>query len=147
MRQKSTKVEFDGYTFDSKTEYRYYLFLQSIAEAYNIIDIEVHPRFEVVPAHYYECPLCYGEQQRLNKQTGRMNQCPKCKGKGHIKKSPTYYTPDFIVHYEDGRMKVIDVKGYANESFPLRKTLYQARYKKCVVVVEWHKVKGWVEKY
>jgi Protein of unknown function (DUF1064) len=147
MKQKSTKVEFNGVVFDSKTELRYYQFLLSVAEQANIIDIEIHPCFEIIPAHYYECPLCYGAQKKLNKQTGNMNQCPKCKGKGHIKKKPTYYTPDFIVHYLDGRKKVIDVKGYANESFPLRKTLFQAVHKKCVVVVEWHKIKGWVEKF
>lgn len=146
MRQFSKKVECMGYTFDSVTEKDYYLLLLENKERAGIKEITVHPKYEIIPAHYYVCPLCYGTKTTISKKTGNDVQCPKCRGKGHIKHAASYYTPDFVIEYNHGGVKVVDVKGYANEGFPLRKKLFEAVHKKYVTVVKKDKHKGWVEK-
>lgn len=44
------KVKADGYTFDSRAEYRRYCELKLLQMAGEIACLEVHPRFELAPA-------------------------------------------------------------------------------------------------
>jgi hypothetical protein len=47
-KQKGNKVEFEGYIFDSQTEYKRYLTLSSRLAAGIITSLEVHPSFELL---------------------------------------------------------------------------------------------------
>ena len=47
-KYNAKKVKFDGYTFDSRAEYRHYLLLIKRQNDGEIIDLVVHPKFNIV---------------------------------------------------------------------------------------------------
>src|SRR5687768_16077994 len=47
-KQKGNKVDYDGHTFDSQTEYRRYLVLAARLVDGTITNLEVHPSFELL---------------------------------------------------------------------------------------------------
>lgn len=77
------KTELDGIKFDSKKEAAYYQELCLRKRAGDIMDFEVHKRYELIPAFYNS------QNERVRAMT---------------------YTPDFVI-YHDGMVEIVDVKG------------------------------------
>ncbi|MDZ5711637.1 DUF1064 domain-containing protein [Jeotgalibacillus haloalkalitolerans] len=130
----SHKVEIDGIEFDSATEAAYY---KQLKRDPDVLDIECHPKFNILPAYEVECKKCKGAGRILNNRTLNLNKCAQCKGKGSRQKAGSVYTADFKVTYQDGYTEYIDVKGGpVNEGFPLRKKLFEVLKGVELIVVE-----------
>ncbi len=127
----SKKTVIDGHEFDSQTEAEYYEYLKSR----NDVDyIELQPKFNLMDRFSVVCSRCdYGKVP--SPKTGRLIKCKTCDGTGMRERQPWTYTADFRVRYVDKREVIIDVKGFANERFPLVKKMfeYQNGYELLVV--------------
>jgi len=94
------KVTVDGITFDSKKEANKYCELKVLKRAGEIVDFELQPEFELIPGFTYK-----------NK-----------------KYRPIKYRADFKVIYPNGRVVVIDTKGYRTKTYQLKKKMLLYRY-------------------
>jgi DnaJ-class molecular chaperone len=92
-----------------------------------------------------DCKKCIGEGKKPSPKTGKLIKCVRCEGTGKISKQSWSYTADFLIEYNDGYSEVIDVKGHANERFPLVKKMFEYKNGHELIVVEKSK-KGWVRK-
>jgi hypothetical protein len=118
---RSKKVVVDGCEFDSQTEAQYYEYLKSRDD---VTDITLQPGYTLVEPFEFECRRCvYGKVK--SPKTGNLIKCKSCDGKGYRNKRPWTYTADFKVTYENGKVEVIDVKGWANERFPLVRKMFE----------------------
>lgn len=95
------KTEYNGITYDSKREAEYARDLDILKQAGMILDYERQPVF----------PL----QDRFikNKKVYR----------------PIRYVADFKVTYLDGRVEIIDVKGFKTTEFKLKEKMFHYRYR------------------
>lgn len=95
------KTEYNGITYDSKREAEYARDLDILKQAGMILDYERQPVF----------PL----QDRFikNKKVYR----------------PIRYVADFKVTYPDGRVEIIDVKGFKTTEFKLKEKMFHYRYR------------------
>jgi len=135
---KHKKVEYEGHVFDSQTEYEYYLHLKGRED---VTDIVLQPFFTLMEAFNIECGRCIDGKVTSNK-TGNLIKCKRCKGTGRIKRREWRYTADFLVVTDKGMLEVIDVKGWANERFPLVRKMFEYKYGHELLVVKKHG-KGW----
>lgn len=87
-------------TFDSEVEARRYARLKAYQEAGHISDLQVHPRFELLPGFTDR----YGKRQRA-----------------------IVYEADFS-YVENGVQVVEDVKGMQTDAFKLKMKLFLSRY-------------------
>jgi hypothetical protein len=94
------KVTVDGIEFDSVKEANYYLYLRQLQKTGEVVKIELQPRFELLPGF----------------------------AKNGKKYRPINYTADFKVTYADGRVEVIDTKGYKTQVFKLKHKLFEYKY-------------------
>ena len=142
MKIRHKKVVYEGIEFDSLTERDYYIHLKQQS---NIVDIELQPKYELVKAFTVECNKCRGVGKIPSPKTDRMIKCRTCEGDGWKKRQAWTYKADFLVTYNDGYQEVIDVKGHANERFPLVKKMWEKKFGKELIVVK--KIKGrWIRK-
>lgn len=90
----NTKVEIDGVKFDSKKEGRVYVLLKGLLERGVISDLELHPKWELIP-----------------KITEKYTKHLKTKDKECERtiQLPITYTADFAFTYREERI-VVDVK-------------------------------------
>ena len=103
-KYKSKKIEIDGIKFDSKAEGDYYLLLKKYKETGTVKDFELQPKFVL--------------QEKF-----------KHRFSGNIRSLT--YTADFKVVVQVGQFKIIyvvDVKGKANETSPLKRKLFLNKY-------------------
>lgn len=98
----ASKVELDGYKFDSKKEARYYQELKLLQKG------GVVKSFELQVAYVL--------------QEGFRHKC--CKRKV----LPITYLADFVVHYTDGHTEVVDVKGFRTKDYKIKKKMLLYRY-------------------
>lgn len=132
------KIEYKGIQFDSETEFRYYLDLEKDK---SVLRIDLHPKFNIIPAYGVKCKKCDGRGVIHNLKTNNPNKCKRCK-LGTVIKPGAVYTADFWVHYIDGFEEVIDVKGFkAGRDFSLRKKLFEMQNGMELVVVRWDREK------
>jgi hypothetical protein len=101
------KAEIDGIKFDSKAESQYYLLLLEKKERGEIIDFELQPKFELLPAF-------------------------ESRGK---KFQAITYTADFKIIHLDGSIEIVDIKGFEPRDFPIRKKLFCYKYPDLVLTV------------
>jgi hypothetical protein len=119
FNQYIKKVSYNGITFDSKEELDYYLLLLDRQAKGEINYIEIHKAYELIPSY-------------------------KVKGKT-IK--PLTYEADFVF-YDNvlDIVRVVDVKGFADDVFKLKKKLfdYKFEYVNGLEVMKYAKSTGWV---
>lgn len=96
----SRKIEIDGHVFDSKKEGEYYQQLKLRKMAGEIKDFELQPEFTL---------------QEGFKKNGKTYR--------EIK-----YIADFKVIYPDGRVEIVDIKGYETKEFRLKRKLFEYKY-------------------
>lgn len=95
------KTEYNGIVYDSKREAEYARDLDIMKQAGMILDYERQPVF----------PL----QDRFIKN-GKVYR-------------PIRYVADFKVTYPDGRVEIIDVKGFKTTEFKLKEKMFHYRYR------------------
>jgi hypothetical protein len=95
------KVQFQGITFDSKAERDYYLLLLAKQQAGEISGFRRQPQYVL--------------QEAFRNAEGKH-------------RAAITYTADFEVTYPDGRVEVVDVKGYVTKDFSIRQRLFERRY-------------------
>jgi hypothetical protein len=100
-KYNSSKVEFQGITFDSKQEFDFYLELLSQKERGEISEIQLQPKFELLPKYEYQ-------------------------GK---KKQGISYTADFAV-VKNGELVIFDVKGMETQQGNMRRKMFEQKYPK-----------------
>ncbi|MEB2493964.1 DUF1064 domain-containing protein [Peribacillus frigoritolerans] len=133
----SKKTIVGGIVFDSQTEGQYYRHLTNDP---NVKHIELQPKYTLLEAFKIRCSKCIGEGKTLSPKINRMIKCRACEGKGKKSRQPWTYKADFKVTYMNGNVEVIDVKGHANERFPLVKKMWERKYGQELIVVK--KVNG-----
>ena len=140
----SKKTKIGEIPFDSQTEARYYKKLLANPE---VKHIELQPVYQIIEPFEVECKRCRGVGKLVNETTGRLNKCSLCNGNGKRTKQGAIYTADFKVTYQDDYQEVIDVKGYADAKFPIRKKLFESTTGIELIVVEFDaKNRQWVRK-
>ena len=115
------KVTIDGITFDSKAEGRYYEHLQKLKKT-GVVE-------------YFEMQKVFTLLDRFaHPHTGRIVRA-------------VTYRADFEVYYTDGRVEVVDVKGFMkNQVFLIKQKLFMYRYQIPLVIVKWDaKTKTFIE--
>lgn len=99
-KYSAKKITIDGHTFDSKREAEYYQELKMRKRAGEIKDFELQPEFTL---------------QEAFKKNGRRYRAIK-------------YRADFKVIFPDGRIEIVDVKGYSTKVFAIKRKLFEYRY-------------------
>lgn len=131
-----------GILFDSKDEADYYSYL---LEQPNITGVVRQPQYTLLEPFQVICSKCKGEGKKPSPKTGKLIKCTTCQGTGRRARQSWTYTADFLVTYQDGHEEVIDVKGFANERFPLVKKMFEWVHGIELIVVK-RKGKEWVRK-
>ena len=120
MDKDTSKRTYDGITFDSVLEMKYYR------------DV-LCPKVESGEAVRYELQKPYELQPKF-KYNGKTVQ-------------PIKYVADFFIVYKDGREEVIDTKGFADSIAVLKRKLFLYHYPK--IDYKWitwvKKYGGWIE--
>lgn len=99
-KYRSKKVTVDGITFDSQKEANRYQELLLEKRAGIVQEIELQPKFVL---------------QEGYRDAGKWVR-------------PITYIADFRVNYKDGRIVVIDTKGFKTKEYRLKKKLFRQRY-------------------
>lgn len=108
----------DGEMFDSELEAEYYRDVLLPRVLAGEIEVVRQPKFRIMP--------------------------------GFTKKGVTYrdrfYIPDFLVEYADGRQEAIDVKGFADAMFLIKKMLFDGAYPDIPLLIlkRVRKYGGWI---
>lgn len=103
----------DGITFDSIAEAEYYRDILVPKIQKGEIEVELQPKFILL--------------DKFEKPVGS--------GKWH---QAITYSPDFLIRYvssPDGRTEAIDVKGYANDRFSIKKKMFDEKYRDIPLIV------------
>jgi hypothetical protein len=119
MKYFSRPVTMDGIRFDSQSECDYYLMLKSQGAK----DLVIHPRYVLQKA--FDKPDFDGTPRHY---------------------AEIGYEADFQYTDEHGRTRVVDVKGYPDEAFPIHRKLFEAEYPRLhLEAVKYAKSTGWVK--
>lgn len=119
FNQYIKKVEYNGIVFDSKEELDYYLLLLDRQEKGEIENLEIHKSFTLIPSYKIGAKII----------------------------KPLTYEADFVFY--DNELdceRVIDVKGFADDVFKLKKKLFDYKYQfiNGLEVMKYAKSTGWV---
>lgn len=120
MDKDTSKRTYNGITFDSALEMKYYRdVLLPLAESGEVVSYELQKPYELQPKFKYN---------------GKTVQ-------------PIRYVADFFIVYKDGHEEVIDTKGYCDSIAVLKKKLFWYHYPnvdyKWITYVK--KYDGWIE--
>lgn len=120
-KYNAKKVEVDGIKFDSVAESRYYKYLLGLLNEGVVESFEMQKPYTLLDKFPHP-------------KTGKTIRAIK-------------YVPDFEVIYTDGRVEVVDVKGFMkNPVFLLKAKLFMFRYQVPLLVVKYDsKTKTFVE--
>lgn len=117
-KYKNKKVEVDGITFDSKMESDYYLYLKQLEKQGIVSEFLMQKEYILLEGYV----------------------------KSDKKIRPIKYKADFEVHYADGHIEVVDVKGFLTADFKLKKKLFEYRFPFNLKLVKFSRIDGgWIE--
>jgi hypothetical protein len=105
------KVTIDGITFDSKAESRYYEYLLKLKKTGLVEDFSMQKAFTLL-------------DRFAHPQTGRIVRA-------------ITYKADFEVLYADGRIEVVDIKGFLTPEFKIKAKMFMFRYQIPLVLLKW----------
>lgn len=138
---KSKKATVDGVEFDSTSEADFYKWLLRRDDVHGI---ELQPQYTLLEEFFVICARCR-DGKVISSKTGNPINCKTCSGTGKRKRQSWTYTSDFRIIWEDGHEDVVDVKGFANERFPLVRKMFEKQYGKELLVAKKQR-NGWVYK-
>ncbi len=112
-------VVIDDITFDSAMEGKYYTYLKQLQTEGIVSEILTQKKYTLLEGFRKD-------------------------GKKFL---PITYLADFEVHYQDGHIEVIDVKGMVTETFAVKRKLFEYRYSHLKLrVLTFSKIDGgWIE--
>lgn len=117
-KYNNTKVEIDGFKFDSKREVDYYLYLKKQKEEGQIADFSLQPKFTL--------------QEKFRKR-------------GKLFRAITYKA-DFKVVHLDGHVDIIDIKGVQTTAFKLKQKMFEYKFEEDLILLTYvKKFGGWIE--
>ena len=120
-KYNAKKVEIDGIVFNSRAEGRFYEHLLELMHDGVVESFEMQKAYTLLDKFPHP-------------KTGKTIRAIK-------------YVPDFEVIYTDGRVEVVDIKGFMkNPVFLLKAKLFMFRYQIPLVIIAWDiKTKTFVE--
>ena len=132
------KTEIDGIVFDSQTEAEYYEYLKAEKKAGRIKSFTMQDEF-IIQEKFL---LIDGE--RINSSVKGFSKLQKANPGCTVQ--AIKYRADFMVHYKDGSVRVIDVKGQKTADFKIKEKMFNYMYPQynglyCVVKYNG----GWME--
>lgn len=111
-KYRAKKIEIDGIIFHSKSEGRYYEHLLDLMHDGVVESFEMQKPYTLL-------------DKFAHPKTGKTIRAIK-------------YIPDFEVIYTDGRVEVVDIKGFMkNPVFLLKAKLFMFRYNLPIVIIKW----------
>lgn len=99
-KYRNKKCEVNGIVFDSKKEMQYYGNLLMSKRAGEIKDFELQPSFVL--------------QEGFNKDG--------------VRHRPITYKADFKIIHNDGKIEIVDVKGFKTEVFKIKMKLFEYKF-------------------
>ena len=132
------KTEVDGIIFDSQTEAEYYEYLKAEKKAGRIKSFTMQDEF-IIQEKFL---LINGE--RINSSVKGFSKLQKANPGCTVQ--AIKYRADFMVHYKDDSVRVIDVKGQKTADFKIKEKMFNYMYPQynglyCVVKYNG----GWME--
>ena len=132
------KTEIDGIIFDSQTEAEYYEYLKAEKKAGRIKSFTMQDEF-IIQEKFL---LINGE--RISSSVKNFSKLQKANPGCTVQ--AIKYRADFMVHYKDGSVRVIDVKGQKTADFKIKEKMFNYMYPQynglyCVVKYNG----GWME--
>lgn len=116
-KYNNKKVEHDGVKFDSKMERDYYDHLIDLQNKGVISEFIMQKNYTIFDGYT----------------------------KNGVKVRPIIYRADFEVHYPDGRIEVIDIKGQPTKDFNIKKKLFEYRYPFELILLTYSNIDGgWI---
>ncbi|MCK1987139.1 DUF1064 domain-containing protein [Lysinibacillus fusiformis] len=116
-KYNNKKVEHDGIKFDSKMERDYYDHLIDLQNKGIISEFIMQKNYVIFDGYT----------------------------KNDSKVRPIIYRADFEVHYPDGRIEVIDIKGQPTKDFNIKKKLFEYRYPFELILLTYSNIDGgWI---
>lgn len=116
-KYKNKKVALNGIEFDSQIESRYYLYLLEQQKKGIVSEFLMQKEYIIFEGY----------------------------DKNGKKVRPIKYKADFEVHYPDGRIEVIDIKGFETKDFNIKKKLFEFRYPFELILLNYSKIDGgWI---
>ena len=106
-KYKNKKCEYGGITFDSMEEMAFYKVLLAQVERGELLDIKVHPKYELIPKFEYR----------------------------GVKRRATEYEADFWVRTKANTEIIYDIKGLATSTALLKSKLFEYHYPH--MVLQW----------
>lgn len=100
-KYRNNRVEVDGHLFDSQKEANKYCELKILKQIGEVVRLELQPAF------------CL--QDGYKDDAGKFVM-------------PIIYKADFRVTYRDGRVEVIDTKGFQTKEYKIKKKLFLKKY-------------------
>ena len=117
-KYNNKKVTVDGIQFDSKIEARYYEYLKELEKQGVVSEFLLQKKYLLL--------------EGFDKNGKRIR--------------PINYIADFEVHYTDGRIEVVDIKGFETPDFRIKKKLFEYRYPFELKLITYSKIDGgWIE--
>lgn len=101
------RVVVDGILFDSKKEAEYYSELKLLKRYGIVTDFKLQPNFVLQPSYY-----------KNGKKIRAIN-----------------YKADFKVWYKDGRVEIVDTKGFETQLFKVKKKILEYKYPDITLIV------------
>ena len=114
------KTEIDGIVFDSQTEAEYYTYLKQLKSKGEVLSFTMQDTFILQNKFLMIDGKRIDEDNKDFKKLQKAN--PGCTIQA-IK-----YKADFTVHYKDGSVRVIDVKGLKTADFKLKEKMFNYMY-------------------
>lgn len=109
---KVKKVFYDDIKFDSKAEVAYYKHLLKEKEKGNVVSFELQKKYVLMDKYRHP---------KTDKAVRAIT-----------------YTPDFEVTYPDGKIEVVDIKGFQTEVFKIKMKLFMERYKVPLILIKYN---------
>lgn len=107
----NAKVEYEGMTFDSRREFRRFLYLTDLQKNGEISGLELQKPYLLIPAQYVES----GEIYKRGKNKG--------KPKMILAEKECVYKADFVYTNADGTLVVEDAKGVRTKEYVIKRKL------------------------
>lgn len=127
---KHARTGHDGFAYDSKTEMDRFYYLQILAKAGEISDLQRQVSYEL---------FAYQTTDQAGYSTKHK---PIMVGKKRNKVA--VYTPDFVYKNAAGETVVEDVKGFSDEASKFRIRVFESFYGQHVTIVKKVRGAGWV---
>lgn len=116
-KYNASRTVVNGIEFDSKAEAEYYIYLQEKLNRGEILNVKLQPRFELMSAFEKD-----GKKYRAIE-----------------------YVADFKIVHPNGKVEIVDVKGFETADFKIKRKLFEKKFTCSLTLVKYvKKYGGWI---